>query len=420
MSLTDEAKVVIDELNISKVPSMGRNSKINAISETMYHDIMRGYAVANRLESANKISTERFHFQGENCPHRKEMLKKMGAGSDLCPPEVVREAEDEISYEIVYRTVMAGHKIKISFYLKEKDLLRYDGVQNKRVEAILIIIHLLLSCSLKSCSTEIDVNFIFTDAKKVLPSSDMDILGPLHMNSGFATRCVPRGSIVIYRKEEWFKLLIHEGFHYFGLDSILDNAHLSKKVADLFQVDVSILIPEAYVETWARILNCYVTGFYFTRGKSSFAEFKRYSTFFLELERTYSCFQLVKILAFMGISYKDLVSEGKIHEIKRKMYRENTNVFAYIVLAGMLMNNYQEFMRWCSTNNSNMLRFTSRYKLESFYELIVESSQSRLLLSMIQLMKKRLIQLASSKKRKLLIPSTRMTLTELDFNIANV
>jgi len=420
MSLTDEARIVIDELNISKVPTVAKDNKMNTISKTMYHDIMMGYTAANRLESTNKISTERFHFKGENCPHRKEMLKKMGAGSNLCPPEVVNEAEEEIRYEIIYRTVMAGHKIKISFYLKEKDLLHYDGIQNRRIEAILIVIHLLLSCSLKNCSTEIDINFVFTDAKKVLPSSDMDILGPLHMNSGFATRCVPRGSIVIYRKEEWFKLLIHEGFHYFGLDSILDNAHLSKKIADLFQVDVSILTPEAYVETWARILNCYITGFYFTKGKSSFTEFKKYSTFFLELERTYSCFQLVKILAFMGLSYKDLISEGKIHEIKRKMYKENTNVFAYIVLGGILMNNYQEFLQWCNTNNSNTLRFTSRYKLDSFYQLIVESSQSRLLLSMIKLMKRRLIQLTSSKKRKFLIPSTRMTITELDFNIANV
>ena len=122
----------------------------------------------------------------------------------------------------------------------------------------------------------------------------------------------------------------------------------------------------------------------------------------------------------MGLSYKDLISEGKIHDIKRKMYKENTNVFAYIVLGGILMNNYQEFMRWCNTNNSNTLRFTSRYKLDSFYQLIVDSSQNPLLFSMIKMMKRKLTHLASSKRRKLLIPSTRMTLTELDFNIANV
>jgi len=419
MSLTDEAKIIIDELHISKVPTANDNT-ITDISETLYHDIMKGYRVAQRLECTNRITAERFHFKGSDCPHKKAMLQKLGAGSNLCPPEVVLEAEEEIKYEIIYSTVMSGHKVKVRFYLKEKDLSYYDGVKSKHLEAVLIVIHLLLSCALKNCNTEIDINFIFTDAKKVLPDSDMDILGPLHMNSGFATRCVPGGNIVIYRKEEWFKLLIHEGFHYFGLDSILDNSHINNKIAKSFQVNTEILTPEAYVETWARILNCYITGFYFTEGKSSFHEFKKYSTFFLELERTYSCFQMVKLLAFMGLSYKDLISEGKIHESKRKLYKENTNVFAYIILGSILMNDYSRFLHWCNTNNSNMLRFTSHYKIDSFYQLIVEEAQSPLLLSMIKLLKRRLIHLSSSKKRKMLVSSTRMTLTELDFNIANV
>ena len=333
MSLTTESRTIIDELNISKVPAFKNDTRTTKIATMLYRDIMRGYKTAKRLENTNQISVERIRFEGEGCSHRRDMLKKLGAGSKLCPSEIVREAEEEIGYKIVYRTVLDGHDIEVSFYLKDTDLPSYDGIQGGHIEAILTVLHILLSCSLKRCNTVIKVDFVFTDAKKVLPASEMDIIGPLQMNTGFATRCVPGGNIVIYRKQEWFKLLIHEGFHYFGLDSILDHDGINKRITKLFGVNIDLLTSEAYVETWARILNCYIAGFYLTKNKKnhSFAEFSKYSTFFLELERTYSCFQMVKMLGFMGISYNDLISEGEIHEIKRKLYKEDTNVFAYMV-----------------------------------------------------------------------------------------
>ena len=39
-----------------------------------------------------------------------------------------------------------------------------------------------------------------------------------HVNSGYTYTCKENNEIVIYREEEWLKVLIHESFHAYGLD----------------------------------------------------------------------------------------------------------------------------------------------------------------------------------------------------------
>ena len=81
MSFTTESKKIFEELNISKVPSMPKDNAYLQISENIYHDILKGYKEAQRLESTNKISVERIHFKEDNSSHKKEMLQKLGMGS---------------------------------------------------------------------------------------------------------------------------------------------------------------------------------------------------------------------------------------------------------------------------------------------------------------------------------------------------
>jgi len=386
---------LIKALNIRRVPTFPPGQDLR-VAKILYRDISAGYKKARQLETEGKIATERSRFGADDCPVRKEMLQKMGVGSDFCPDSVIDEAKSDIHYKLSYRTVLEGRKVLICFYLKEDDLSLYDGVGSTHMEAILVALYVLMSYSARTCPRSVEVNFIMTDAKKILPDSELDVIGPVNMNSGFATRC--GGDIVIYRKEEWFKLLIHEGFHYFGLDSLMDNEALNRRMQALFRVDSNINIPEAYTETWARILNCCIAGFYHMKGKRSFDHFNQLSTLFLELERTFSCYQMVKVLSLMGISYKDLYSDGDVHELRRSQYRENTNVFAYIVIGGILMNNYTGFMHWCDVNNSSLLRFTNRSRLDSFYDLVVSSSKTELLLEMVHLIEGRLGRRARRKR----------------------
>ena len=62
--------------------------------------------------------------------------------------------------------------------------------------------------------------------------------------------------IVIYRDEEWFKVLIHELFHNLDLDfSTMNISKIRQKLLYKFEIKSKYNIYETYCEIWARILN---------------------------------------------------------------------------------------------------------------------------------------------------------------------
>ena len=70
-----------------------------------------------------------------------------------------------------------------------------------------------------------------TPIKKVLPSSPFVILSPTHANTAVTTTCTADGEICLFRKEEIFKVFIHETFHSLGLDfSSMSNTALNSKM----------------------------------------------------------------------------------------------------------------------------------------------------------------------------------------------
>ena len=146
-----------------------------------------------------------------------------------------------------------------------------------------------------------------------------------HVNTGYASRCQ---EIVIYRKEEWRKVFIHECFHYFNFD-----LGVHESVQNLFPVHVHVDLKETFCEVWARILNCALSG-------SDVGEL-------IESERKWACFQMVKILDFMDLTYDDLLKKQKLD-----LYNENTNVFAYIVLSAILLQDARKFMLWSGGFNA--------------------------------------------------------------------
>jgi hypothetical protein len=105
-------------------------------------------------------------------------------------------------------------------------------------------------------------------------------------------------------------------------------------------------------------MNALFFSFLNSKDKYNIEEFLSNSEFFINFERTYSFFQLVKTLNFMGLTYKDLYSKTQYSKnLRENLYKEKTNILAYYVIKAILMNNYQTFLYWCKTNNSNILQF---------------------------------------------------------------
>ena len=136
-----------------------------------------------------------------------------------------------------------------------------------------------------SCGNPLTIYVYLTSHEKRFPtrepSNRTDILGPVHVNTAFTYACTkskssksksskskssksdkPNATITIYRREEWFKVFIHETFHCFGLDYSGDDqaTHtLDGLVRARFQQECAgiahIRSYEGFTECWARIWN---------------------------------------------------------------------------------------------------------------------------------------------------------------------
>ena len=223
--------------------------------------------------------------------------------------------------------------------------------------------------SLKSkCVESLNIYIYLTPFKKELPENKSEVIGPVNANTGYTYRCEKKNEIVIYREEEWFKVLIHETMHTFGNDFDTEDGvddhdgdttmAYMKKLFSLPQ-GVNIQLSETYSEIWARIMNVAFQT-YFKNPPSlesrTAKQFKKNFDFYLHLESVFSLYQCIKILDFMGVNYQHLVSDSEhSRNMMRSFYRENTHVFAYYVLTSILLNNRDDFLSWCVKNNGSGL-----------------------------------------------------------------
>lgn len=180
--------------------------------------------------------------------------------------------------------------------------------------------------------------------KEVIPGQR---LGFYNANTGFT---IPNHSdIYIFRKEEWFKVLIHESFHCFGLDFASDLFKMDYN--RLYPIKSTFLIYEAYTEFWAEVINIAI--YSFLRGANNFAEtFKR----FLGIEQKFKLLQMTKVLHHMnGLTYADLVSG-----VRPERFEEDTNIFCYYVLCTVLLCSFDSFVAWCRKHNKKNMLYTEK------------------------------------------------------------
>ena len=153
--------------------------------------------------------------------------------------------------------------------------------------------------------------------------------------------------------------MIHELFHSLCLDFLgISYLLLQDKFKELFKVKSDYEISEAYAEYWATILNACFISFDILDDKENFEQFGLYSEFCIQFERIFSLFQLVKVLDYMGLRYKDLVSDGKMAKsLKNILYKEETNVLSYYIIKAVLLFDYDKFLFWCEKYNISAVKF---------------------------------------------------------------
>ena len=291
-------------------------------------------------------------------------------------PETVRKhIEQFAATEITYNFSLYNRKITLIFVVEDEEHHIKFETFSKYVDAIIMWLYILNQYASKQCAESLVSYFYFTSLTKTLPNSNISILDEIHVNTAFTRTCPRESEIIVFRKEEWFKVFIHETFHNFALDfSDMNNDAPHRCILNIFKVKSDVNLYESYTEFWAEIMNALFCSYFSMKDKTNVADFLSTAEFFINFERTYSFFQLVKTLDFMGLSYSDLYSDTQYSAILREnLYKEKTNVLSYYILKTILINNYQDFLFWCEKNNYSVLQFNKTIRNQTAFCNFIEN-----------------------------------------------
>jgi len=256
-------------------------------------------------------------------------------------------------------TMISGIKINIYFmFFKKSDFNHLKNIEENLFYTLRVIKFFTFYLR-NSKVKDFDIFLFLTKFKKTLPKSQITTLSQENCNSAVTYACATKGELLLYREEEWKKVLIHELMHSLCLDfSGINYSTLKSRVKTIYNIKSDFLISESYCEYWATILNCAFISHEFLQDKHDTEKFLLYLQFCIQMETIFSLFQCVKVLNYMSLVYENLFKDDSISVTFRSiLYKENTNVFSYYILKLILLYFNTEFILCCSLNNTNTIYF---------------------------------------------------------------
>ena len=477
MQHTDKNYNKIRKNNKQQLSSHSKNPRQSEVTQKIQNLYDEVDAEFNNFKS--NLSSPCFKHKMIRLERNNPVLRSSLFKSIYVPSKIAEYIKENARYLIEYSCDLGnGKTVKVKFILFDSCRYELNNIRKKGatyfkhcVLKIYIWLKVLSKYSDVECGKNLECFFYFTPFKRKLPSDsdsesssnmyhysepvgggDGGVISASHVNGGLSNICQPDGHIIVYRKEEWFKVFIHETMHNYGLDfAVLDDILMSnKKLQSIFSVQTDIKIFESYCEIWARIMNVFFESYFemnrhgrtlFTplttrkkfinkihkqhfvslkngharvdMGISGFTDKnERFLNIFydnLQHESVFSIFQCVKILNFMGLDYNIISNcNDENYTIVKKFYKEQTNVFAYYIIVAILMANSNNFILWCIDNNTNLFNFKkTNESIESFVMFISKNYKSNDLLNMIVSLEKRLEN--RSPDDELLLSTMRMS-----------
>ena len=329
---------------------------INYEDSTIKSIIKKFYNELHNIETNNKkLNYTQKYINKSNHPKIEDLLK-----SNFTPKKIKTEM-NKINEIIEFNVIIHSIPIKVIFLLIPN---KNPNIYLFNFQKICSWLQFIIPYS-NSKMKSFKMVLYLSDFKKKLPNNQTDILDNIHCNTAVTYACAINGSCLIYREEEWFKVMIHETMHAFCLDfSGLDYKSLRRNMKKIFPLKIDFEISESYSEFWATILNSLFKSYYLIQDdKINDFEIYYYNfSSFVYLEIAYSLFQTVKLMKFMNIEYEDLYKNKVI-------YKQKTNVFEYYIIKMIYLFNYIEFLKLCKINNTNYINF---YKSNTMLNKIFE------------------------------------------------
>jgi hypothetical protein len=307
------------------------------------------------------------------------------------PHEIRDEIQNIEQTTKIYDFKVKNRNIRVFFIfpvqgsqLNEKEMMKY-------IERMFIWLSIAYKYSPVNCAKNLHIYLYLTDLKKMLPTIDASPIDWEHANTAFTYSCREEhisshkennenkdiSEINIFRKEEWFKVFIHETIHCMGLDfSHMDTGFSNSKIHSLFNINVDVKLFETYTECLAEIMNSIFFVYYSVINNKNV---ENMDFIYEKIEENikneilFSLFQCVKILDHYGLSYKNMYENTNENNELCKKYSEKSPIFAYYVLKPILLFHINDFVDWINKNNKGSLSFTKTMENINNYCMFFEN-----------------------------------------------
>lgn len=321
------------------------------------------------LDKANKITNKVF------LTVKNPVITKFVSFPNIQPPitkvisnVITNHISSKIKYIIKYNIQYLDiQSFTICFYVTsnptKKELIEYT----QRVYVLLnTISFFILFIQEKNSNKKIKYNhqnifFFMTTLKKELPNY-LTELDQYHVNTGYTSPHKGDSDIVIYRKEEWYKVFIHEYVHNHHLDFSHLNSSFMKLSKKIYNIDNDILFSEAMAEIWALTINILIVSYLFKK-YNIFSELCKIIPrnhvkmgvsdifqYLLNIEIYFSIIQTKKILKYLNTTYSKL--SDRSHSIK--IHNDNTNICSYYFIKTIYIYFYLEIENVMSLSNKKV------------------------------------------------------------------
>ena len=337
MASTDSEKLQQYVQHITTVPNLHQYSPE---SKKLIKKIYDHAITASRTPAVYQVLEERFSSESAK-----------GTIYDGVDHAVRTHIESSNKYSIHVSLIVGGRTYMLFFIFPMNRDTITNAIRAKcgaEVEAFAKRAHIWLSVAFHyasaKCSKTVNAYLYMTALKKALPSKSDDVIDREHANTAFTTSCQETTEIMLYRREEAFKVFIHESFHNLGLDfSAFETATISSRLAvqQIFPVSSKLAVYETYCEMWAEVINIVIHDVVEHPRRRGFETAWPTIVRHINMERRFTMFQAAKILTHNGVQYADLMVPGN-------QYKEKTEVFCYYILKSILMFHCDPFLSWCS------------------------------------------------------------------------
>ena len=179
---------------------------------------------------------------------------------------------------------------------------------------------------------KITIHLCLLPDKKILKKNTKNLTNG-NVNSGSNHYTDTESEICIFRREECIKVIFHEILHGLRCSNLGLNEKITEILCQKYKLDnQDSLVEESYTEIWAKILNC----LFISSLTNSSTKYQHFCTM-LAIEREFSLYQASKVKEFITNS-------------EDKNLDKSTNVTAYYLVVGEILNDLESFLNTCGNN----------------------------------------------------------------------